>query len=357
MLALALLITPHKNRRANAVLAVLTILIILPLWNLHVSEGTWQGWAIPPSLMWASLYLWGPALHFYVATVSGQSRLDGRQIFLYIAPAALIAFLTFTIGKFDLVQPPQMVIFKFLRLMTFYVIMASCFYACFRLLRNYDRRIKDTHSHIKTINLTWLKRLTAVFALAILADMVLSIPALLRGSWSPYLVFYLMAEVIVVFAIGYFAMLKSAVEFGAQLDDTLPAARSEPLDEKLVDELTAKLHAAMGEAQVYKKNDLKLSDLAEMVDVRKDVLSRFLNETCQKNFYEYVNEYRVKSATELLSADKKANIEKVAFDAGFNNRVSFHHAFKKLTGMTPSQYRDSRPTSLLTGCVDQLGAD
>ena len=169
--------------------------------------------------------------------------------------------------------------------------------------------------------------------------MVFTIPALINGQSSPYLILYMLVEAVTVFAIGYLAMLKSAVRYGQLLDEEVADTTRSPLDDALVASLTAKLNAVMQDAQAYKKNDLRLSELAEMTDVSKEILSKYINQHCHKNFYEYVNEYRVKAAAALLAVDEKANIEKVAFDAGFNNRVSFHHAFKKLTGKTPSQYR------------------
>jgi len=77
------------------------------------------------------------------------------------------------------------------------------------------------------------------------------------------------------------------------------------------------------------------------VDIGPRHLSQVINENLNRNFFDFVNRYRVEEAKKLLiNLDKSRNsILDVAFDSGFNSKSSFNMIFKKYTAMTPSQFR------------------
>ncbi|MCP5109156.1 MAG: helix-turn-helix domain-containing protein [bacterium] len=114
------------------------------------------------------------------------------------------------------------------------------------------------------------------------------------------------------------------------------------LEPQYADECIKKLKRLMKVEKIYRDADLSLQVLAEKSSISTHLLSRILNDKLNKNFSEFVNSYRVEEAKKILAgpdgADKK--IITVAFDVGFNTKVAFYNAFKKYTGMTPSQYRD-----------------
>jgi len=60
-----------------------------------------------------------------------------------------------------------------------------------------------------------------------------------------------------------------------------------------------------------------------------------------KTFKTWLNEYRIKEAVRLLSDKDNPNIsiETVAWDAGFNDRKTFHRIFKSTTGLSPTDFK------------------
>jgi len=64
----------------------------------------------------------------------------------------------------------------------------------------------------------------------------------------------------------------------------------------------------------------------------------------EMNYFDFINSYRVKEAMNLLQTAQEidSKIIAIAFDSGFNNRTSFHLAFKKVTGLTPKEYREKQ---------------
>jgi AraC-like DNA-binding protein len=106
-------------------------------------------------------------------------------------------------------------------------------------------------------------------------------------------------------------------------------------------EVLAKLSDTMKNQEPYLDEFLTLSSLAKLCGVPAYLLGRVINKELGKNFMTYVNEHRVERAKELLrSAEHKdQRILDIAFSCGFRTKSAFNDSFKKLTGMTPSEFR------------------
>ena len=104
-----------------------------------------------------------------------------------------------------------------------------------------------------------------------------------------------------------------------------------------------KLQKLMETEKLHLDSNLTLPLLAKKTAVSVHHLSQVINEKLSQNFFEFVNSYRVEEAKQmLLDPDRKhLNISAIGFEAGFNSNSSFNSVFKKLTGMTPSQFRNS----------------
>jgi len=99
-------------------------------------------------------------------------------------------------------------------------------------------------------------------------------------------------------------------------------------------------------------NDIILRSTS-FAPISKHQLSQVINEQTGMNFFEYVNQHRIGEARQLLSATskKELNIIDIAYEVGFNNKVSFNTAFKKITGKTPTSFRNESLNGLRNGSV------
>jgi YesN/AraC family two-component response regulator len=70
-------------------------------------------------------------------------------------------------------------------------------------------------------------------------------------------------------------------------------------------------------------------------------LSHIINTESEKNFNDFLNEFRIDHFKKLLENDQ-FSIEGMAYESGFKSKTSFYRAFKKSTGQTPLQYKNSR---------------
>lgn len=91
----------------------------------------------------------------------------------------------------------------------------------------------------------------------------------------------------------------------------------------------------------YVKSDFSMHDLCNHLNVSRRKISYVLNDVIRKNFYGVINEFRIKDAEELLTRDElsQMKIEVLGEMVGFQSKSSFNACFKKVTGMTPSEYR------------------
>ncbi|MCP4155641.1 MAG: helix-turn-helix domain-containing protein [bacterium] len=105
-----------------------------------------------------------------------------------------------------------------------------------------------------------------------------------------------------------------------------------------------KLTHLMEMEKIYRDDNLSSKILAEKLHVSVHFLSRLLNEHMGNSFYELVNGYRIEEVKARLSDPAEADmpILNIAYDAGFSTKSSFNRYFRKITGLTPSQFRKNQ---------------
>ena len=113
------------------------------------------------------------------------------------------------------------------------------------------------------------------------------------------------------------------------------------LTNSLSQELKEQLIRLFDEEKIYKDNDINLEVLAAKLNTTRHNASQVINEHFNVSFHELINTYRIQEAKKILDNDlkKNLNIIDVAYEVGYNNKVTFNKAFKKDTQLTPSEYQ------------------
>jgi len=106
-------------------------------------------------------------------------------------------------------------------------------------------------------------------------------------------------------------------------------------------EMEDKLKYYMENNEPFLDSTLSIYDLAREIETSAKELSVFINHYLNKHFFDFINEYRIEKAKQLLKDPNKADytILEILYDVGFNSKSSFNTAFKKHTGSTPTQFR------------------
>lgn len=112
------------------------------------------------------------------------------------------------------------------------------------------------------------------------------------------------------------------------------------IDKEMMDSYEVALEKFMSKSKIYLQLEVSLEDLSEGSKIPKHHLTQLLNERFEKNFYSFINEYRIEEAIKKLqSSTEQVSLSSLAYDCGFNSKSSFNNYFKKMTGYTPSNYR------------------
>ena len=98
--------------------------------------------------------------------------------------------------------------------------------------------------------------------------------------------------------------------------------------------------SALEEEQLFLDAKRNVRLLARAVNSNVKYVSYVINKVHNKNFANFINDYRINHAKHLLldNAHKKMTIEAIGNLSGFNSKSSFNTTFKKSTGQTPSQF-------------------
>ncbi|BDD03947.1 helix-turn-helix domain-containing protein [Aureibacter tunicatorum] len=114
------------------------------------------------------------------------------------------------------------------------------------------------------------------------------------------------------------------------------------LTEDDVDDIRIKsIQQYMQEKEPYLDSSLTVQKLGIQLKIPPKELSSLINQHIGTHFFDFINQYRVKKAMEILkeTSASKRTIQEVMYDVGFNSKNSFNTAFKKYTNLTPTQYR------------------
>ncbi|ARA93905.1 hypothetical protein AWN76_012545 [Rhodothermaceae bacterium RA] len=229
------------------------------------------------------------------------------------------------------------------------------------LLQRHRRRRRALPTTADGIDLTWLRNmmmggsLITLIALGLhLWTLVAPVPPERLNPIEGYGDYVALGVTVFFYAIGYLGLRQESIGPAAPstsdeastgddtADDTArPRYAKSGMDPETARALSRQLQQLMETDRPYRRSDLTLHDLAEALDLSPHNLSEVINTQLGQNFYDFVNGYRVREVQTRLADPASAHLTLLALglEAGFNSKSSFNAAFKKHTGMTPSQFR------------------
>ncbi|MDP8204569.1 MAG: helix-turn-helix domain-containing protein [Candidatus Tenebribacter mawsonii] len=128
--------------------------------------------------------------------------------------------------------------------------------------------------------------------------------------------------------------------YASQEKETDEKYKKSSLTMKLSHEIAKNLDLVIKEKQLFLNPQLTLSDLGEAIDISIHDISQVLNESIGKNFYEYINSFRLDHFIKLYEDPKykQFTLLSIAFESGFNSKTTFNTFFKKNLSKSPSEY-------------------
>lgn len=209
-----------------------------------------------------------------------------------------------------------------------------------RLIHAHDKVILAQFSSTEKINLQWVRYFLVFFLIITIVNFILLF-WMIHGDPYPYFFKILsLTFSIGVYTLGYKGLTQPVIS-------TQPAAskyEKSGLSQTQAEESMKSLLNYMEEEKPYLDPELNLTTLSDMTKIPRNILSQIINELLRKNFYDFINQYRIEEFQRRASDPKNRNLKilSLAFDSGFNSKPAFNSVFKKLTGTTPSAHLKSQ---------------
>lgn len=231
----------------------------------------------------------------------------------------------------------------------FYILMI------FKILKNYKAIYSENHTNSNNSSYKWLFQMTVFFLVAhcfvvfrfLLAytdynlllnwtNIIIGICALIMSCWfvlnglkNPELFKGVDANMIA----SYEDIKKKSITTNKASFDT----------QKLV-EMTSQMDLVkkyVSDNELYLDPSLTIQQLSKQVSIPTRNLSLLINRHSNKHFFDFINEFRIEKAKELMKdpSNKKLTILEILYQVGFNSKSSFNTAFKKFTNQTPTDFR------------------
>lgn len=110
-----------------------------------------------------------------------------------------------------------------------------------------------------------------------------------------------------------------------------------------IESTTKELHLLMTEKKIFKNQKLNVTEVAIQLGITRQELSEILNVHMEVRFQDLISKFRVEEFIECLHQEtyKNYTLLGIATEVGFSSKSSFNSIFKKLKGVTPSEYKKS----------------
>lgn len=308
------------------------------------------------STSWVFLFLHGPALWFYVKSLSDPEFRFKPLYLLHFIPFILFSvfhyfnFINLTVQ--EKIRFLENDLFKdevSYKITVLLIAVSTISYNIWAL--NLIRRRRETlmqqYSKIEDIDLGWLRALTVASLISYSVNVSLfGLDMIFHFATYNFLVFLTNSFASVyILLLGYFGIRQGNI-FISSAGEISKSGGKPKSDKKTSsvkttdDSFIGTLIRNMEEKQPYLDPEITVSKLSEMLNVRTDFLSEVLNSQLDQNFFDFINKYRVGEFKNqcTLKANRHLSIMGIAYNCGFNSKASFYRAFRKFEGISPSAY-------------------
>ncbi|MCV9927298.1 helix-turn-helix domain-containing protein [Flavobacterium sp. LS1R49] len=104
-----------------------------------------------------------------------------------------------------------------------------------------------------------------------------------------------------------------------------------------------KLEHLCKDQHIYTDSTLNREKVAEKLGISPGYVSQIINTITEDNFANYINNYRIEAVKEMISNSEyeNYNLLTMGLESGFTSKTTFYKAFKKVTGQTPNEYKNT----------------
>ena len=229
------------------------------------------------------------------------------------------------------------------------------FYTIFRYLHKVKHFVRSHYSAAELQRKVWIPRFIGLFATMFVVVMVCYALWPRTDAW--------LLQLLTVIIMGYLLYAELAIAlFERYRKDTVtttvaaeaeaefiatevkpqpqPEADNGKEEMQKLEQYARQVEEYLCTSEVYTNAALSIKDVADATGISKNNLSKSINVTLGKNFFDLVNGFRIEKSKALLMSKKEKGLtlETIAEQCGFNSRITFNNAFKKVIGVTTTEW-------------------
>ncbi len=354
-----LLLSKRNKSLADKILAVWMLMIGLHLFLYYFYySGLDHKYTFLLGIGMPFPFLHGPMLFLYTSVLTGRVQKFKLIYILHFVPFAFFyvyyaSFFTLTPQeKFDFIHKFSTGYKDFYSTYSYFGMLisaASYLTSIFLILRKHKKNLHSFYSYSnEKINLHWLRNLLIGM---LIIWIVVILTNLFYKEFGPDYFIYVTVALFVVY-MGYFGIRQGNIFVTQNENISNPPENNEPivqvtkryaksgLKEEDIQQIQIRLTDLMENKKLFLDETLSLNKLSDQVAILPNYLSQVINERFGKNFYDFVNSYRVEEFKKMVQKSENRNktLLALALDSGFTSKASFNNFFKKLSGQTPTEY-------------------
>ena len=300
------------------------------------------------------IYLAAPALYFHIKTfLFPNSKFKAKDflhaVVFFVTNIVVIVLIIVEMQNGDL---PQAIEFNIglIFYAILYIQMYAYLYLSYREIKKHKQIFFENYSNTNTKRYTYLSNLIYGVGILFLLSFIniLTRFALNLESFS-FFSYIVISMVLFLFCWLIFNGLRSPGLFIDEVNAQPPVKKlvknsalsiESGLDLEVKDQIIH-IKKFMEKEEPFMDASLTLHTLAKETNIPSRELSILINHHLNKHFFDFVNEYRIEKAMELLTSPdrREFTVLEILYEVGFNSKSSFNTAFKKHTGFTPTEYR------------------
>jgi AraC-like DNA-binding protein len=296
------------------------------------------------AFMFSSGFLFGPSLYWYSVTMARKVQPKGKTLLIHMIPFFLFLLFVIILRVINNAWGIQPSIFQYM-LSSMHIQILCYMVVSIREISSYQRKIENVYSSLDKMNLNWLKLNVIAFLCMWIVDIVDFLAGKIDSTPDEAFIIMTFLSLLINFLFANLIIYKGLTtpELFIEIPDSPVKNKysSSLLSPEQSFRIAEKLKEFMEKEKPYLEPEITLQELATKVDIQPRYVSQVINERFNKNFFEFINDYRVEEAKTQLA--KESGIEKtvleILYECGFNSKSVFNTFFKKSTGLTPSQYR------------------
>ena len=303
----------------------------------------------------------GPFLFLYTKYLLYRRWFFKNRDFLHFVPFIVFTFLYFSFFREKLSFDTHKLLltdgYVVARLLYSFAFLGSVSYYTFltlQILQRHRKRLQDRFSFLSESNeLNWLYVLTAIFSLTYLVYFALGLYNVVTNQ--AYFDIAYTSDIfltILAFSVSYFGIKqpylfkvvpeeKEDFNESREGNEQKEKYKNSNLSEEQKEEYIEHIYSFMQTERPFLNAELTVQDLSKQLNISRHHLTEILNNDIGKNFFTFINEYRVEEVKRRLLDERfeHLTIVAIAFESGFNSKSTFNSIFKQNTGSTPSQWK------------------